>query len=198
MDIGVTAAAFALLLPAELPDKTFVATLVLATRYRGGPVWLGVTAGFFVQTLLAVVAGGLIGLAPRRPVLALSAVLFAVGALVLLRGKESEQITEGARLAEEAPPTARRIALTSFAVLFAAEWGDISQLLTASLTARYDEPLSVFVGAWLALATVAALAVLAGRSLLRVVPLSLVRRIAGLLFAALSIVTAAEAAGAHL
>lgn len=198
MDFGVAATVFALLLPAELPDKTFVATLVLATRYRGAPVWLGVTAGFFVQTVVAVVAGGLISLAPRRPVLALSALLFAVGSFVLLRGKESEEINEGARLAEEAPPTARRIALTSFAVLFAAEWGDISQLLTASLTARYDAPLSVFVGAWLALAAVAGLAVVAGRSLLRVVPLSLVRRIAGALFAVLSVVTAAEAAGAHL
>ena len=33
--------AFALVVPVELPDKTFVATLVLSTRYRPGPVWSG-------------------------------------------------------------------------------------------------------------------------------------------------------------
>ena len=58
----------------------------------------------------------------------------------------------------------------SFLVLFAAEWGDLSQLLTLSLVTRYEAPVSVYVGALAALVTVSGLAVLVGRNLLRVVP----------------------------
>src|SRR2546423_9934414 len=89
-DPGAAAATFGLILPAELPDKTMVATLVLATRYRPWPVWVGVTAAFFVQSLVAVVAGGLLARLPHRPVLALTAVLFATGAFLLLRQSDEE------------------------------------------------------------------------------------------------------------
>ena len=51
-----------------------------------------------------------------------------------------------------------RVVVTSFLVLFAAEWGDLSQLLVVSLVARYDDPVSVFVGAFAALVTVSGLA----------------------------------------
>ncbi len=37
--------------------------------------------------------------------------------------------------------------LTCFLILFAAEWGDLSQLLTISLVAKYEDPVSVFIGA---------------------------------------------------
>ena len=62
--------------------------------------------------------------------------------------------------------------VTSFLVLFAAEWGDLSQLLTISLVAKYDDPVSVFLGAWGALLTVSGLAVIVGRLLLQRVRLS--------------------------
>jgi len=86
--------------------------------------------------------------------------------------------------------------LTSFGVLFAAEWGDLSQILTANFAAKYGDPAAVFVGAWTALAVVAGLAVLGGRALLRVVPLNWVRRLAAGLFSAMAVITALEAAGA--
>ncbi len=38
---------------------------------------------------------------------------------------------------------------TSFVVLFAAEWGDLSQLLTAGLVAKGNNPVGVFIGSWL-------------------------------------------------
>ena len=66
---------------------------------------------------------------------------------------------------------------TSFGVLFLAEWGDLSQLLTAGLAARYQDPLSVFVGSWAALVLVAGLAAVIGRTLLRYVRLATVRRV---------------------
>ena len=80
--------------------------------------------------------------------------------------------------------------LASFLVLFAAEWGDLSQLLTLSLVARYDDPLSVFIGAWGALLTVSGLAVIAGRVLLRYIPLHVLHYIGAgvcLVLAALTI-----------
>jgi putative Ca2+/H+ antiporter (TMEM165/GDT1 family) len=197
MDVTVAAATFGLILPAELPDKTFVATLVLGTRYRPLPVWVGVTLAFAVQCAVAVTAGGLLAQLPRRPVLAVSALLFATGSWLLMRDEKSE-VAEGETVAASAPPRTRRVVLTSFAVLFAAEWGDLSQLLTAALTARYDDPLGVFAGSWLALGLIAALAVVAGRSLLAWLPLQLVRRLAGALFGLLAVVTGLEAVGVHL
>ena len=188
MSLLLALTVFALVFPAELPDKTLMATLVLATRYRPLPVWLGACAAFAVQCLIAVTAGQLLGLLPHRVVLLVAAALFAVGAVVLARTDDDAD-----DVVDASPRGALHIAGTAFVVLFAAEWGDASQLLTAGLTARYDDPVSVFVGAFLALATVAGLAAAMGRSLVRVVPLRLVRRAAAVLFAGLAVVTLVEA-----
>lgn len=178
------ATVFGVIFAAELPDKTMVATLILSTRYRHVFVWIGVASAFLVQVAIAVAAGGLLSLAPERIVAALSGALFAFGAWMLLFHAESNR-EEGI----DAPPAAgpwRSIA-TSFAVLFVSEWGDLSQLATAGFAARYGDPVSVFVGAWGALATVAALAVVVGRSLLRVVPELVLRRVAGIAMAVLAL-----------
>jgi len=200
VSIVVALTVFALIFPAELPDKTFVATLVLSTRYPPMPVFVGVAAAFVVQTSVAVAAGGLVSLLPTRPVHAVTAVLFALGAILLLRsGREAadEEREVTAELADDPMPASfRRAALTSFGILFAAEWGDLSQVLTASFAAKYGDPAAVFVGALLSLWVVAGLAVVGGRALLRVVPLEWVRRLAAVLFAALAVVTGLEAAGA--
>jgi putative Ca2+/H+ antiporter (TMEM165/GDT1 family) len=196
LDPVAAATTFVLIFPVELPDKTFLVSLVLATRYRPLPVWLGVTAAFFVQCLVAVVAGGLITLLPRRVVLAAAAVLFAAGAFVLLRGASGADAE--AQNAEDSggpagPASGLRAAATSFGVLFAAEWGDLSQLLTAGLVVRFQDPVRVFVGAWLSLATVAAIAVLAGKTLIRYVSLATIRRTGGVVCAVLAVVSAWEA-----
>jgi len=186
MDLGIVATAFALIFPVELPDKTFVATLVLATRYRPLLVWIGVSAAFVVQCLVAVVAGGLLALLPTALVSGVAGTLFLVGAVVLWRGAASADKEETADEQEAAAAAAARttadvngfkVVATSFGVLFLAEWGDLSQLLTAGLAARYHDPVSVFVGSLLALVTVAGLAVILGRTLLRFVRLSTIRRV---------------------
>lgn len=199
MSLTLALTVFALIVPAELPDKTMIATLVLSTRFEPVPVWLGVAGAFAVQSGTAVLAGGLVSLLPKQPVHAVTAALFAIGAvLMLVAGKaqaeeEAEEVEE--ELAREpASPSFRRALLTSFAILFAAEWGDLSQILTANFAAKYADPAAVFVGSWVGLATVASLAILMGRTLLRVVPLTAVRRLAAGLFAAMAVVTALEAA----
>lgn len=178
MDVVVLALAFAAIFVVELPDKTFIATLVLSTRYRPLLVWLGVGGAFLAQTLIAVSAGQLATLLPATLVRGVAAAIFLVGAVLLVRSapgadaEEAETEQEFAAKATEARTGLRAVG-ASFLVLFAAEWGDLSQLLTVSLVARYEDPVSVFVGAWGALLAVSGLAVLAGRLLLRVMRLSL-------------------------
>ena len=182
MDLPVVATVFGVIFAAELPDKTMVATLILSTRYRHLFVWIGVASAFLVQVAIAVAAGGLLSLAPERIVALLSGALFAFGAWVLLFRKEDDQEED-----IDAPPAgAWRSIATSFAVLFVSEWGDLSQLATAGFAARFADPVSVFAGAWGALATVAALAVVVGRSLLRVIHEDLLRRLAGSAMAVLA------------
>jgi Ca2+/H+ antiporter, TMEM165/GDT1 family len=186
------AIAFGLVVLVELPDKTLVATLVLSTRFRPRPVLVGVVAAFAVQCVVAVTAGGLLNLLPRRAVEAAVAVLFAVGAVLLIRESfaEADEV-ELAASRQNAP--AVQTALTSFGVLFAAEWGDASQIATAGLAARLGEPVAVGIGAWTALVGVAVVAVVAGKVIVRRVPLRLVHRVAGVLFAVFAAIAAVSA-----
>ena len=188
--------AFGVILLVELPDKTLVASLVLSTRYRPRPVLIGVAAAFAVQCVIASAAGGMITLLPRRGVEAVVAALFAVGAVLLIR--ESLGAEEDVELAEarEAAPFGR-VVVTSFGVLFAAEWGDASQIATAGLVARHHGVLHAVatgVGAWLALVAVAVVAVLAGRVVVRRIPLRLVHRLAGVAFAGFAVAAGIAAA----
>jgi len=213
IDQAAALSTFALILPSELPDKTFVATLVLATRYRKGPVWIGVAAAFFVQCTIAVALGGLLSLLPSRLVAAAAATLFAIGAIVLLRGGlESRRVAEAETAAMldaesqaldevaarvgatgEGHTSTVRIVATSFLVLFVAEWGDLSQLLTAGQAARTGAPLSVFIGAWAALLVVSGLAVVAGSWLQQRVPMHRVRFVSAAILAVLTVVAIIEA-----
>jgi Ca2+/H+ antiporter, TMEM165/GDT1 family len=196
----VAATVFVAIFPAELPDKTFVATLVLSTRFRPWPVWVGAAAAFLVQTVVAVAFGGAVSLLPKQPVRAATAALFALGAVLLLRiqDKPEEEAREVEQEVGAVPRRAdfRRMALTTFGVLFAAEWGDLSQLATAAFAAHYRDPVSVGVGALAALLLVAALGVLGGRALLRAIPVVWVRRFAAVLFVVFAVVTGVDAARA--
>ena len=184
------ASAFVLVLAVELPDKTLIATLILTTRYRPLPVFAGVSAAFAVQCVIAVLFGTVLTLLPDRLVAAVVATLFGLGSILLLRegfGRRDDELEDGSRAAPARPASFRRAALTSFGVLFAAEWGDASQLATAGLTARFDAPVSVGVGSWLALVGVGGIAVLLGRKIRERLRPQLIQRIAGLLFAAFAL-----------
>jgi putative Ca2+/H+ antiporter (TMEM165/GDT1 family) len=192
VSLSVIAAAFILVLPVELPDKTLFATLVLATRFKPWPVFAGVGLAFAVQSLIAVVAGSLLTLLPDAVVTAVVAALFLVGAIILWRSvrsgaEEDEDIGDA-----PAHPSFLKAAAISFGVLFAAEWGDLSQLATAGLAARYDDPLSVFIGSWAALLVVSALAVFLGKKLADKLPIRLIRLIAAVLFTIFAVIALVE------
>jgi putative Ca2+/H+ antiporter (TMEM165/GDT1 family) len=197
MDLAVVAIVFGAIFLVELPDKTFIAALVLSTRYKPLAVWVGVGLAFLVQTLIAVVAGHLATFLPDDLIKSVAMVIFLVGGVLLIRSApgadagEKEQEEEFAAKAVDTRTGLRAVA-ASFLVLFAAEWGDLSQLLTISMIAKYGHPLSVFVGAWTALLTVSGLAVLSGRVLLRYVKLSVVHYVGGAVCLVLAAVTAVE------
>jgi len=180
MSLAIMATVFAVVFPAELPDKTALASLVLGSRYRPSWVFAGVAAAFAVHAVLAVAAGSLIGLLPHRPVEGVVAALFVAGAMLLLRGRHESDDDEHVEL-HGRQPSFWRVAWTGFGVILVAEFGDLTQIATATLAARFHDPLSVGIGAVLALWAVAGLAIVGGRSLLKVIPLTWITRIAAVI-----------------
>jgi len=170
--LSTAATTFLAVLPAELPDKTILACLILSSRYRPWYVFSGAAAAFLAQVTIGVAAGGAISLLPHRPVAGAAAAVFAVSAFVLWRHQEEENPDAD----EEGGPDGVRAAFlpvfgTSFAVVFLAEFGDLTQFMTVSLAARFHDPIAVGAGATLALWTAAAIAVLAGWRLLKLIPM---------------------------
>ena len=179
---AIVLATFALVFAAELPDKTAIASLILGTKYR--PLWVftGVAAAFTVHVVLAIVAGSLLGLLPHRTLQVIVAVLFALGAVLLLRGRHEEE-----EVKEPAPePTFWRVAGTGFMVVLVAEFGDLTQIVTANLAAHYRSPIAVGAGALAGLLCVAGLAITGGRALLRVLPIKWITRAAAVAMLVLS------------
>jgi putative Ca2+/H+ antiporter (TMEM165/GDT1 family) len=174
MDLAVIALTFVAIFVVELPDKTFVATLVLATRYRPLLVWIGVGLAFLVQTIVAVLLGHAVTYLPENLVRGVAGVIFLAGAVLLFREGRTHHMAseEEAEVAAKAKDVhGARAVLTCFLILFAAEWGDLSQLLTISLVAKYEAPVAVFIGALAALLTVSGLAAVSGRALMKYVAL---------------------------
>jgi putative Ca2+/H+ antiporter (TMEM165/GDT1 family) len=187
MHLSVVAAVFPVIFIGELPDKTMFATVVMAARGHPRAVWVGAAAAFFVHVVIAATVGvGLVHLLPHRVVEALVAALFAVGAVLVLRESDEEEV----ELVEREIRSHRRVAATAFAVIFVAEWGDLTQILIANLAAHYHAALSVGLGSALALWSVAALGVIGGQGVLRVMPARTMHRISGGLLALLAVAAA--------
>jgi putative Ca2+/H+ antiporter (TMEM165/GDT1 family) len=176
-------ATFGIIFVAELPDKTALAALVLATRYRARDVIVGAWLAFLVQTVVAIAAGGLLQLLPERPVHLAAGVGFLVFAVLAFRRNELEEIVEEAQEVTQQQRTHRAPWLASFLVVFAAEWGDLTQLATVALAARTGEVLSVALGAVAALWTVTLLAAGVGGQVGRFLSPVMLNRVSGALFA---------------
>jgi len=178
----IALAVFPVIFIGELPDKTMFASLVLATRGRPRQVWLGAAAAFVVHVAIATTLGvALFALLPHRVVEAIVAAMFLFGAVYAWReAGETEGVAAAARVSDHGA------VLTAFVVIFLAEWGDLTQILTANLAARYHSPLSVGLGAILALWVVAAIAVASGQTLLRFVNVATIRKVTAFVLVALA------------
>ncbi|MFI7497498.1 TMEM165/GDT1 family protein [Streptomyces sp. NPDC049687] len=183
LSVTVMAVVFGVVFLAELPDKTALAGLVLGTRYRASYVFAGVAAAFALHVTLAVAAGSVLTLLPQRLVQALTGVLFLAGAAMLLLKRDEGD--EEVRRPEN--QSFWKVAGAGFMLILVAEFGDLTQIMTANLAARYDDPLSVGLGAVLALWAVAGLGIGGGKALMKRVPLKLITRIAALLMSGLGV-----------
>ena len=171
MSLTAAGATFLAVLPAEIPDKTILACLILSSRYRPIVVFGGAAAAFLVQVVIAVAAGGALSLLPHRIVEACAAAAFLAGAVLLWRQKDEKDEGE-----QDAGRDGMRSGVwpvfgTAFAVVFLAEFGDLTQFLTVSLAARFHDPISVGIGATLALWVAAAVAVTLGWRVLKLIPM---------------------------
>jgi Ca2+/H+ antiporter, TMEM165/GDT1 family len=191
MSLAIAATVFAVIFLAELPDKTALASLVLGSRFRPSWVFVGVAAGFAVHVGIAIAAGSLLSLLPHRLLEIIVAVLFAAGAVLLLRGRH-EDSDEHMELHGRRPGF-WRVSGMSFMVILVAEFGDLTQIATATLAARYHDPISVAVGATLGLWAVGAIAIAGGRGLMKVIPLAWISRVAAVMMLALAGVSLAAA-----
>ncbi|MDV9177183.1 TMEM165/GDT1 family protein [Streptomyces sp. W16] len=177
ISISVTALVFGVVFLAELPDKTALAGLVLGTRYRASYVFAGVAAAFLLHVVLAVAAGSVLTLLPQQLVAAVTGVLFLGGAAMLLfkKGDDEEEV-RGPK-----DQSFWRVSGAGFMLILVAEFGDLTQIMTANLAARYDDPFSVGLGAVLALWAVAGLGIVGGKALMKRVPLKLITQVAAVL-----------------
>ncbi|PPS67934.1 MULTISPECIES: TMEM165/GDT1 family protein [Streptomyces] len=185
ISLTVTAVVFGVVFLAELPDKTALAGLVLGTRYRASYVFAGVAAAFALHVVLAVAAGSVLTLLPQQIVQALTGVLFLGGAAVLLLTKGGADGDAEVRKPEN--QSFWKVSGAGFMLILVAEFGDLTQIMTANLAARYDDPLSVGLGAVLALWAVAGIGIVGGKALMKKVPLRLITQIAALVMLALGL-----------
>jgi len=188
MESAMFLSTFGLIFLAELGDKTQLTAMALALRYPWQRIFAGIAAAFFVLNLAAVAVGKILFLLlPIFWVTLVSALLFLYfGYSTLRHACDSEDDGNGP------PPTAATAVRTAFIMIFMAELGDKTQLVTASQAAQHSESLMgmsiVFVASTLALWLVSLLGIFAGKQLIRFVPLCWIHRTAGFMFLVFGVV----------
>jgi len=198
MNFVVAATVFPIIFIGELPDKTMFASLVMSTRGSPLRVWLGAAAAFALHVAIATTIGvALFHALPKRAVDAVVAVLFLLGAaLALIEGLRERQRSEAQEslVQEEEKSFGRRAFVTAFVVIFLAEWGDLTQILTANLAARYHSPIGVGGGALAALFTVSGIAVIGGKGMPRFVGAATIRVVTAVVLLGLTVYSSVLAA----
>jgi putative Ca2+/H+ antiporter (TMEM165/GDT1 family) len=189
VEFAVIAAVFPIIFIGELPDKSMFASLVMAARGRPFAVWLGAASAFFVHVVIAVTIGvAVFNVLPRRVLDLFVAALFGFSSYLAFKAARPSETVE-----ELDAPDNGRVFATAFGVIFVAEWGDLTQVLAANLSARYHAPLSVGVGATLALWSVAGLAVIGGHGVLSRLPTRPLRLVTGSVLAVLAVLALVSA-----
>jgi putative Ca2+/H+ antiporter (TMEM165/GDT1 family) len=190
MNIGTFLGIMALMFVLELPDKTFLATVIMATRARPFMVVIGGSAALIIQMGIAVGAGTLLTFFPVHWKDLIVGALFLGGAAYLLFVTESEEEEKGRRDAQiEKAATHWKEITTAFVVIFIGEFGDLTQIQAANFEAKLHQPLEVFLASSLALVAVTFLGAYSGRALQKRVSLTHIRLFGGLVFAGLGLWT---------
>jgi putative Ca2+/H+ antiporter (TMEM165/GDT1 family) len=188
--VGAFLGIFALMFVLELPDKTFVATVIMATKARPALIVMGGATALILQMGIAVGAGSLLTLFPVHWKDLVVGLLFVGGSAYLLFVPESKEEEKGEREASLEDAGSRwKAVTTAFVVIFIGEFGDLTQIQAANFEAKLHQPLEVFLASSLALIGVSFLGAYGGKALQRVIPLSRIRLGGGLIFAVLGLWT---------
>jgi putative Ca2+/H+ antiporter (TMEM165/GDT1 family) len=188
--VGVFLGIFGLMFVLELPDKTFIAQVIMGTKARPSMVVLGASIAFTIHMALAIGAGSLLTLVPPDLKDLIIGLLFLGGAGYLLFVTEEQEEEKGEEEAAlERSGTRWKEVSTAFVVIFVGEFGDLTQIQAANFEAKLHQPLEVFVASTLSLIAVSCLGAFGGKALLRVIPLKRVRLGGGLIFAGLGLWT---------
>lgn len=161
MELNLFISTFALIFVAELPDKTAFAALFLATCHDPFAVFLGASAAFVIQSFVAVAFGSLLNLLPPPIVHITAGILFLVFAVMMWTRKQPDSEEVDCSIQGKSMQFSKSVT-TAFMTIFIAEWGDLTQLATATLASKYHAPLTIFTSATLALWTVTAIGVVIG------------------------------------
>jgi putative Ca2+/H+ antiporter (TMEM165/GDT1 family) len=181
-DLALFLSTFGLIFLAELPDKTAIATLILATRNNPWAVFIGVALAFVVQNMVAVLFGSLFGLLPPHIIHIASGLLFLVFA-VMMWTRHQEEKSES----QKKSLSFGKVVWTSFLVIFIAEWGDLTQLASATLVAKTHLVLTIFLASTAALWSTTAIAILIGHHAKKLINPLLLQKIAAAAFALVGI-----------
>lgn len=173
---------------AEIGDKTQLLALLLAARFRRPwpIIW-----GMVVATLANHLAAGAVGnwvaglLSPALLSWILAASFIAVALWTLIPDKLDDD--ESSNLKRYGP------FLTTLIAFFLAEMGDKTQVATVMLAAQYPHFIMVVLGTTLGMLIANVPVVLAGNFAADRLPLTLIRRLAAIAFAALAIYAAYQA-----
>lgn len=167
---------FSLITLAEIGDKSQLVCMTLAARYRPWPVLLGAIVAFALLNIVAVVFGAAAAhWLPDAVVTAVVGILFILFGIHALRNATDQ---------DDEVPDARgshSLFFSTLLLITLAEFGDKTQIAVAALSSTSD-PLAVWLGATLALTLTSALGVLAGRTIMQRISVSLLHKISGGLF----------------
>lgn len=135
-------AAFITIFVAEFGDKTQLVTLTLACRYPPLQVLAGAMAALALVLGLAVGVGGLLAIyIPQQLVIIGSGIIFIIIGLFHFTRRDDRPVYYNDK----------RGFYYTLLMVFAAEFGDKTQLAALLLAASYGYPLAVFTGAMIAM-----------------------------------------------
>lgn len=178
---------FALIVTAEIGDKSQLVCMTLASRHRAMPVLLGAMLAFAFLNALAVIFGAAIALwLPAFIIAVCVALLFA------LFGIHALYTTTASDTDDVITKSNNSIFFSTLLLITIAEFGDKTQLVVVALGSSAD-PIEIWLGATAALTFTSALGIIAGRAILQRLPLQLLHRISGTLFLLLAIIAAYRA-----
>lgn len=174
---------------AEIGDKTQLLAIVLAATYRRPvPIILGILAATLANHAAAAAAGYFLaellnGTAFR---IIVGVAFLAMAGWALIPDKADDAL---------APRGGASVFVATLIAFFLVEIGDKTQIATSLLAARYHDIAIVTLGTTAGMMIANVPAVIFGEAITRVVPLSAVRSIAAVAFAALGIWVLIDALG---